>query len=123
MNKSDLRRFEKALLEEKKRLLRQASITAEIGKESGPDATGDLSGHRTHIADQGTENYERERAYMLKSVEAKALREIDEALKRIANGSYGICESCGRPIARARLEVVPQARLCMKCLAGRSGRQ
>lgn len=119
MKKTELRKIEKALLEEKQRLLRQANITTELSNESSPDATGDLSVHRTHAADQGTESYERERAYMLKSVEAKALREIDEALKRLAAGTYGICESCGKAIPKARLEVVPHARLCVKCAAKR----
>jgi len=117
VTKKEMRQYEKALLEEKQRLLRQASITTELGNESGPDATGDLSVHRTHVADQGTESYERERAFMLKSVEAKSLREIDEALKRVAAGTYGDCESCGKPIAKGRLEVVPHARLCVKCAA------
>ncbi len=117
MNKTELRKFEKALLEEKARLLRQASITTSLGDDSGPAATGDLSIHRTHVADQGTESYQRERAYMLKSAEARSLREVDEALKRVAAGTYGKCESCGKSIAKARLEVVPHARLCVKCAA------
>uniref|UniRef100_A0A7V3PUB2 Zinc finger DksA/TraR C4-type domain-containing protein n=1 Tax=candidate division WOR-3 bacterium TaxID=2052148 RepID=A0A7V3PUB2_UNCW3 len=80
-----------------------------------PAAAGDLSSHRTHVADQGTENYQREFASQLKSIESSSLREIDDALARIANGTYGICESCGEPIPLARLEVIPYARRCMKC--------
>ncbi len=84
-----------------------------------PAAAGDLSSHRTHVADQGTENYQRELASQLKSIESDALREIDAALDRIARGTYGICERCGEPIPLARLEVIPYARLCMKCLKSR----
>lgn len=117
LTKKDLLRLEKALLEEKQRVLRQSSFTQQV--MDTPAAAGDLSSHRTHIADQGTENYQRELASQLKSIEADALREIDAALDRIAKGTYGICERCGEPIPLARLEVLPYARLCMKCL--RSG--
>lgn len=84
-----------------------------------PGTSGDLSQHRTHIADQGTENYQREMASRLKSLESQTLRDIDDALKRLASGTYGICSSCGGQISKARLQIVPHARLCMKCLRGR----
>lgn len=114
LSKKDLLRMEQLLLAEKQRILKQRSFTSEV--MDTPLATGDLSSHRTHIADQGTENYQREFASQLKSIESEALREIDEALNRIAKGTYGLCEECGEPIPIARLEVVPFARLCMKCL-------
>lgn len=117
LTKKDLLRLEKALLEEKQRVLRQSSFTQQV--MDTPAAAGDLSSHRTHVADQGTENYQRELASQLKSIESNALREIDAALDRIARGTYGICERCGEPIPLARLEVIPYARLCMKCLKGR----
>ncbi len=114
LKKKDLLRLEKALLVEKQRILRQSSFTREV--MDLPSSTGDLSSHRTHIADQGTENYQREFASQLKSIEAESLRDIDDALKRIAQGNYGICEMCGEPIPLSRLEVIPYARLCMKCV-------
>ncbi|MCX7732823.1 MAG: TraR/DksA C4-type zinc finger protein [candidate division WOR-3 bacterium] len=117
LSKKDLLRLEKALLEEKQRVLRQSSFTQQV--MDTPAAAGDLSSHRTHVADQGTENYQRELASQLKSIESDALREIDAALDRIARGTYGICERCGEPIPLARLEVIPYARLCMKCLKSR----
>ncbi|MEO0010109.1 MAG: TraR/DksA C4-type zinc finger protein [candidate division WOR-3 bacterium] len=117
LSKKDLLRLEKALLEEKQRVLRQSSFTQQV--MDTPAAAGDLSSHRTHVADQGTENYQRELASQFKSIESDALREIDAALDRIARGTYGICERCGEPIPLARLEVIPYARLCMKCLKSR----
>lgn len=116
LSSAALRRFEKALLAEKQRILRQCSFTDEVME--APSSSGDLSQHRTHVADQGTENYQREMASRLKSLEAQALRDIDDALQRIAAGTYGICASCGGRIPSARLQVVPHARLCMKCLRG-----
>ncbi|MEO0085862.1 MAG: TraR/DksA C4-type zinc finger protein [candidate division WOR-3 bacterium] len=117
--KSELARVEKVLLAHKQRLLRQCSFTDEVMES--PEASGDLSSHRSHVADQGTENYQREMASRLKTLECQALRDIDDALRRISEGTYGICERCGERIAKARLEIVPHARLCMKCLknAGR----
>ncbi len=114
LKKRDLLRLEKALLTEKQRIIRQSSFTREV--MDLPASAGDLSSHRTHIADQGTENYQREFASQLKSIETASLREIDDALNRIAKGTYGWCEQCGEPIPLNRLEVIPYARLCMKCV-------
>lgn len=112
-SEKELLQFQKNLLEEKQRILRQGNFTREV--MDIPANSGELSFHRTHIADQGSENFQCEFASQLKSIEFHALREIDEALSRIAQGTYGICEQCGEPIPYARLEVVPYARLCMKC--------
>ncbi len=74
------------------------------------DASGDLSGYSLHMADQGTDNYDREFALNLVSSEQDILYEIDEAIRRIDSGKYGICELTGEPIERARLKVIPYAR-------------
>lgn len=116
LSKAEMVKFERALLAEKRRILKQGSIAKKIMESCAPDATGDLSRHRTHTADQGTESYQRELASRLRSIEGDTLREIEDALRRIAEGTYSICEKCGGPIAKARLEVVPHARFCMKCL-------
>jgi RNA polymerase-binding transcription factor DksA len=116
MNKRDLHKYEKALLTEKQRMLKQGRATDEVMDSACPDVTGDLSTHRTHTADQGTENYQREMASRFKTIETDTLRQIEDALKRIADGTYGVCVSCGGAVPKARLEVVPHAGLCMKCL-------
>jgi RNA polymerase-binding transcription factor DksA len=119
MNKRELLKHERALLAEKQRILKQGRVTDEVMDAACPDVTGDLSSHRTHVADMGTENYQREMASRFKTLETDTLREIEDALKRVTAGTYGICSSCGKPISKARLEVVPHARLCMKCLKKR----
>jgi RNA polymerase-binding protein DksA len=119
MTRPQLRKFQQLLLEEKQRLLRQTSFTSEVMDASGPDKTGDLSSHRTHIADQGTESFQSELASRHRGRESQNLRDINDALKRIADGTYGICAVCGKPIARARLEIMPHATLCVKHAAGR----
>ena len=54
--------------------------------------------------------------FVFKTIETDTLRQIEDALKRIADGTFGTCISCGGPVPKARLEVVPHARFCMKCL-------
>ena len=71
---------------------------------------GDSSAFGMHQADAGTDAYDREFALNLLSQEQDALYEIEQALERIKNGSYGICEGSGEPIPRARLEAMPFAR-------------
>jgi RNA polymerase-binding protein DksA len=67
-----------------------------------------------HMADIGTDNYEQEFALGLMDGERKLLKEIDDALQRIEQGTYGICEATRKPIAKARLEAQPWARYCVE---------
>ena len=84
-------------------------------KRSHRDASGELSGYSLHMADAGTDNFDREFALSLVSNEQEALYEIEEALKRLDQNTYGICGNCEKPILKARLEAVPFARLCVHC--------
>jgi DnaK suppressor protein len=68
-----------------------------------------------HQADAGSETYDRDFALNLLSQEHDALYEIEEALKRVDAGTYGICEMSGKPIPQARLEAIPFARLTVEC--------
>jgi len=91
-----------------------SSIENEALKKSRLDAAGDLSSMPIHMADLGTDNFEQEFALGLMDSERKILAEIIDALKRIDEGVYGICEGTGKRIARARLEASPWARYCIK---------
>lgn len=73
----------------------------------------DLSRLPIHMADLGTDNYDQEFTLGLMDSERKLIKEIDEALDRIENGTYGICEGSGKPIQKARLEAIPWARYCV----------
>ncbi|MFP4261197.1 MAG: TraR/DksA family transcriptional regulator, partial [Opitutales bacterium] len=64
-------------------------------------------GYGTHQADAGTDSFDRDFALSLVSSEQEALNEIEEAIQRIKNGTYGICEVTGKPIPAARLTAVP----------------
>jgi RNA polymerase-binding protein DksA len=69
----------------------------------------------SEMADIGTDAYEQELTLGLLGNEEEVLQQIDAALVRIENGSYGKCEECGRGIAKARLDAVPYAALCVHC--------
>ena len=77
------------------------------------ESTGNLSGYSVHMADHGTDNFDREFAVNLVSGEQGVLNEINAALYRIEQGTYGICEGSGKPIERERLKVLPYARYCV----------
>lgn len=116
VTKKDHKHFEERLLAERGRLLKELGyLEANVLKQNQRDASGDLSGYSFHMADLGTDAMEREKAFLFASAEGRAIYDVDEALRRLYGGAYGTCESCSQPIARERLEVVPHARLCVRC--------
>jgi RNA polymerase-binding protein DksA len=112
---ADAEHFKRLLLEKRREILKNVSeIEDGALKKSHLDATGDLSSMPIHMADLGTDNYEQEFALGLMDSERKLLREIDDALERIEQGIYGICEGTGKQIPKARLEAQPWARHCVE---------
>ncbi|MBP7276223.1 MAG: TraR/DksA C4-type zinc finger protein [Kiritimatiellae bacterium] len=114
LTKKDLEFFRKQLLNLRDRLVDGISFLA--GDNLGHaqrEASGDLSNYGMHMADQGTDNFDREFALSLVSNEQEVLYEIDEALQRIEQGEFGICEMTGVPIEYERLKVLPYARYCI----------
>ena len=111
---ADMEHFKQMLLEKRREILRNVSeIEDEALKKSRLDATGDLSSMPIHMADIGTDNYEQEFTLGLLESERQLLQEIDEALGRIADGTYGICMGTGQPITKARLRAKPWAKFCI----------
>jgi len=107
--------FKQLLLEKRREIISNVSeMEGEALKKSRQEATGDLSSMPIHMADIGTDNYDQEFALGLVDGEIKMLREIDGALQRIEQGTYGICEGTNEPIAKARLEAMPWARYCVE---------
>ena len=84
--------------------------TEETLKRSAKEDSGDLSSYSQHMADAGTDTFDRDFALSLVSNEQEALAEIEAAIKRIQGGTYGICELTGKPINKDRLLAVPFAR-------------
>jgi RNA polymerase-binding protein DksA len=110
----DIEIFKQMLLQKRREILRNVNeFEDEALKQSRLDASGDLSSMPIHMADLGTDNYEQEFALGLMDSERKLLKEIDDALERIEQGTYGICEGTGRPILKARLKAQPWARYCV----------
>ena len=85
--------------------------------EPGPGDHWEHSGYGDHQADEGTELFEREKAVGMDMALSDRLRQVAHAFSRLEDGQYGTCEACGRPIATARLEAMPEATLCIECKA------
>lgn len=81
--------------------------------ESEEEALGDMPVSSQHQADVGTETFERERDISIYEQVAAELADVERALRRLDDGTYGNCEACGRPIEAARLEALPAARFCL----------
>jgi RNA polymerase-binding transcription factor DksA len=105
------RRYYRLLLDLRNHVLTQlGEHTEETLLKSSKDDSGDLSGYGQHMADAGTDTFDRDFALSLVSGEQEALAEIEAAIKRIHDGTYGICESTQKPIAKERLLAVPFTR-------------
>lgn len=103
------------LEEERSRLtgIREGFEQDGIGTESEEASLGELSHLDQHQADVGTETFNRERDLsILAEVEAE-LADIEYAMKRLDERSYGVCEACGRPISDERLDALPATRFCL----------
>ncbi|MFH1144549.1 MAG: TraR/DksA C4-type zinc finger protein [Candidatus Eisenbacteria bacterium] len=115
MRKRELERFERLLGEERERLQQQHDELEESARRSLRDSSGDLSAYAFHMADLGTDAMEREQNLMLAASITRTLADIADALHRIRNGDYGICDSCHRPVDVKRLQALPHARMCLAC--------
>lgn len=105
------RRYFRLLVELRNHVLVQlGEHTEETLLKSSKDDSGDLSGYGQHMADAGTDTFDRDFALSLVSSEQEALAEIEAAIKRIHDGTYGICEATQKPIAKERLLAVPFTR-------------
>src|SRR3954465_1333401 len=81
----------------------------------GSGTNGDLSNAPFHLGDMGTDEFLYDMNATLLENEQYIVAEAREALSRVDNGTFGICESCGQSIAAARLEAIPYTRFCVKC--------
>ena len=84
--------------------------------QSRSEAAGDLSVMPLHMADIGTDNFEKEQSLSFIQSDHATLKLIEEALVRIKDGTYGICEDCGAVIPKVRLNVLPYTASCVHCV-------
>ena len=104
------------LVEERDRLqsLRDDFASDGLTTESEESSLGELSSLDQHQADVGTETFNRERDLsILENIEAE-LVDVEHAIRRLDDGSYGTCEACGKAIDDARLDAMPAARFCLE---------
>ncbi len=116
MRKTELQRFRKLLTEEKDRVTQSLTHHEKIIKH-----TDDQSGlevgkaHSNHMADQGSDEFQYETTIKFANTEGRYLYNIEEALGRIEDGTYGKCQECNKAIGLARLKRLPYTRLCIEC--------
>ena len=110
LDKKSLGRFKKILLKEREQIVGEVKQTYESSQQVGQDGIQD-------IGDEAANVYNKQILLSLNEGERLRLQEVDEALDRIASGTYGICEECGGPISLKRLEVRPVAKYCVPCLS------
>ena len=112
LTKADLKYFEERLLKERARIMGELGhLESTIIKVNPRDAAGETM---VPTAEAGSDSLDREVSFDIASKEGRLLREITDALARIYNGVFGVCESSGQPIARARLEALPWARFTVQ---------
>jgi RNA polymerase-binding transcription factor DksA len=116
LTKSQLQEYKTILEKVRDRVVDEIQFLAGDNLNRSPrESSGDLSSYSFHMADQGTDNFDREFALNLVSSEQDALYEIDDALRRIEMGTYGVCEGCNKAIEKARLMALPFAKMCIVC--------
>jgi len=113
-----LREYEdlkKKLEREREELLRDLKQEESMELGLAQSAEGEAGGYSSHIADDASNTYEREKDITLERTLSGLLADVEDALAKFDEGTYGKCEECGRPIGLARLQALPYARLCISC--------
>jgi len=108
LSPEDLERFKIRLFEERRRILNDIEKLVKESNELGKNGTMD-------IGDEASDLSNRQLLLSLNEADRKKLLDIEEALERIEEGTYGICEECGEPISIKRLEVNPTSIYCVEC--------
>jgi len=109
LDKKAIAKFKKILLKQREQIVGDVKQIVESSKEMGQDGIQD-------IGDEAANMYNKQVLLSLNENERIRLKEVDESLDRIENGTYGICDECGGPISLKRLEVRPVAKYCVPCL-------
>ena len=115
MSTIDTADYRKRLEEEKARLTHAVDFLEKENPGNISEELGELAegGSDNHLGDTATAMYDRELDEGLEEGAQQTLAEIDAALQRIEDGTYGVCEICGKPIGADRLAAIPWARLCI----------
>jgi YteA family regulatory protein len=116
MRTQDRDHFRRLLTAKRRELLRlrERERAQELGK-SASEATSELSEYDNHPADAGTETWQRSQLLAIRAQQGTQLAAVEEALRRLADGTYGDCTRCGGPIERERLQALPETPFCKSC--------
>lgn len=114
MDAVTIEKFKSRLEAERARLAEEIAEYERAGQETLSDVSGE-NNYRDHMADQGSATFARELDMTLEEQARDTLEQIDRALQRIADGTYGKCSNCAGEIPLARLEAMPEAELCLTC--------
>ncbi len=117
MTKKQLKHIESRLMEERSRALKALGLFDRIAKLDRESMDSDLSAYTDHMADQGTEAMEREKAALFATKEGRYIYRLEEALRRIYHDpkTFGSCHTCGSELSFERLDALPHARYCIDC--------
>lgn len=116
LKKAELKVYRDRLIALRARMRGDVSQLADAAlKKNRTEGSGDLSSMPIHMADIGSDNFEQEFTLQLMETEGTTLENIEAALERIEDGTYGVCEECGVKIPKMRLEAIPYATMCVKC--------
>ncbi len=115
MNNKTLAEFREILENQRRRLLKDVDRNGKaIRHEDGESESGAGRAHSNHLADQGSDEAEYETKLLLSATQMEFLREIDTALQRVEDATYGVCEVSGKAIGLDRLRALPTARLSIE---------
>ena len=115
LTKEQMKQFRQLLITERVKLVNEIKSIAHDASTSPRDASGDLSAYTVHMADMASDTYERELSMNIVTSEQELLYQIDDALKRLDEGTFGLCQQCSQPITMSRLKAVPYASMCITC--------
>jgi DnaK suppressor protein len=113
MAKRNYEMLRRKLLEERSRV--EELVQAETERRSVLSGTADEERYGNHPGDEGSETFEKEKSLAIEGNLQVILEEVDHALRKMDAGTYGTCDECGKDIPYERLEVRPQATLCVAC--------
>ena len=116
LTKEQLAHLEKRLQEERARSLRSLGLFDRMAKEGRESGDSNLAAYTDHMADQGTEAMEREKAALFATKEGRYLYRVEDALRRLYSDpkNFGRCQATGKPINFRRLDALPHARYCIE---------
>jgi len=116
MKQKDREHFKEIIKKKKDKVIKNLDYLRNVVLDSTTkEASGEHSSYSFHMADQGTDAMEREKAFLFASRDEKYLKQLDDAVSRIDNDTYGICRVCSKMIDYKRLEAVPTTTICYDC--------